>query len=126
VSQAIRVAVANKPRLMRELIMATMADQPDIEIVAEIQDESDIPGVVEKTAPEFVIIALDSPLQRPSMCDALLRQFPGIKILALAPEGRWSVFYWASFDIHSLDLETSEAGILSALRANSREFGGNA
>lgn len=106
--------------------MATMADQPDIEIVAEIQDESDIPSVVEKTAPEFLIIALDSSLRRPSMCDALLRQFPGIKILALAPEGHWSVFYWASFDIHALDLETSEDGILSALRANSRELRGNA
>ena len=95
--------------------MATMSDQPDIEIVAEIQEESDIPSVVERTVPEFLIIALDSPLERPSICDALLKQYPNMKILALAPEGNWSVFYWASFNIHALDLETSEAGILRAL-----------
>ena len=125
-SQNIRVAVANKPRLMRELIMATMSDQPDIEIVAEVQEECDIPSVVEKTMPEFLIIALDSPTVRPSICDALLRQYPNMKILALAPDGNWSVFYWASLNIHAVDLETSEAGILRALRANSKEFTGNA
>jgi DNA-binding NarL/FixJ family response regulator len=121
-SQNIRVAVANKPRLMRELIMATMSDQPDIEVVAEVQEESDIPSVIEKTTPEFLIIALDSPSERPSICDALLRQYPNMKILALAPEGNWSVFYWASLDIHAVDLETSEAGILKALRTNTKVF----
>ena len=100
---------------MRELIIATMSDQPDIEVVAEVQQESDIPSVVEKTTPEFLIIALDSPSERPSICDDLLRQYPNMKILALAPDGNWSVFYWASLDIHAIDLETSEAGILRAL-----------
>jgi chemotaxis response regulator CheB len=118
VNQNIRVAVANQPRLMRELIVATMSDQPDIEVVAEVQEESDIPSVVEKTTPEFLIIALDSQSARPSMCDALLRRYPNMKILALAPDGNWSVFYWASLDIHAVDLETSEASILKALRTN--------
>ena len=36
----IRVLVANRPRLMRETILATFADQPDIEIVGEVADES--------------------------------------------------------------------------------------
>jgi DNA-binding NarL/FixJ family response regulator len=108
---------------MRELIMATMADQPDIEIVAEIQEESEIPSVVERTTPEFLIIALDSPQCRPSICDPLLRQYPDMKILALAPEGKGSsVFYWASFNIHALELETSETGILGALRMNTKVF----
>ena len=113
---SIRVAVANRPRLMRELMLSTMADQPDIEVVAEIQDESEIFRVVKETMPEFLIIALDSPDQRPTLCEALLRGFPSMKILALAPEGNWSVFYWASLDIHSISMEASERGILSMLR----------
>jgi DNA-binding NarL/FixJ family response regulator len=123
VSPSIRVAVANRPRLMRELMVSTMADQPDIEVVAEIQDESEIFRVVEQTVPEFLIIALDSPSQRPSLCDALLRQFPKMKILALASDGDWSIFYWASFDIHASSLENSENGILQALRSNAQQFG---
>ena len=37
----IRVLVANRPRLMRELVLATIADQPDIEVVGETQNESE-------------------------------------------------------------------------------------
>ena len=87
-SRLIRVAVANRPRLMRELILATITDQPDIEVVAEIRDESDIPRIVEETAPEFLIIALDSPDCQPTLCDSLLRSHPELKIVALSEIGR--------------------------------------
>ena len=48
-TQPIRVVVANRPRLMRELVLETIIDQPDIEIVAEIQNEDEIaqPGVLD-------------------------------------------------------------------------------
>jgi DNA-binding NarL/FixJ family response regulator len=124
VNQAIRVAVANQPRLMRELLLATITDQPDIEIVAEIQNEADIPRLVEETAPEFLIIALDSPNERPSLCDSLLRQHPKLKIVALDTDGNCSVFYSASFDIHATELEASESGILNMLRSQSQVAGG--
>ncbi|MGA7753318.1 MAG: hypothetical protein WCB05_10815 [Candidatus Sulfotelmatobacter sp.] len=32
----VRVLVANRPRLMREMVMTTISDQPDIEIVGEV------------------------------------------------------------------------------------------
>lgn len=114
----IRVAVANQPRLMRELIISTMTDQPDIEVVAEIENEAEIVGVVQRMAPEFLIIALDAKDPRAPLCDSLLHQFPNMKIVALAPEGNWSVFYWASLDMHAMDLEPSEMGILNALRGH--------
>ena len=37
--RAIRILVANRPKLMRELILATLADEPGIEIVGEVADE---------------------------------------------------------------------------------------
>src|SRR5437764_7280868 len=40
--KSIRVLVANRPRLMRETILSTFADQPDIEIVGEVAEESEI------------------------------------------------------------------------------------
>ena len=39
--RTIRVLVANRPRLMRELIVATFADQPDIEIVGEVENDEE-------------------------------------------------------------------------------------
>jgi len=51
--KAIRVLVANRPRLMRETILTTFADQPDIEIVGEVDDDSEIVESVKKNTAEF-------------------------------------------------------------------------
>jgi chemotaxis response regulator CheB len=81
--QHIRVVVANRPRLMRELVVETISEQPDIEILAEIQDEDKIVDAVEEKHPDVLIIALNETNERPPLCDILLRRYPGMKILAL-------------------------------------------
>jgi chemotaxis response regulator CheB len=123
-TQHIRVVVANRPRLMRELVVETISEQPDIEILAEIQDEDKIVDAVEEKHPDFLIIALNESDQRPPLCDILLRRYPEMKILALAPERNSSIFYWGSFDIHESSVEASEAGILSALRRKGQQIVG--
>lgn len=112
----IRVVVANRPRLIREMILEAILGQPDMEVVAEIEDEREIVRVVEATCPDFLIIALDSSGEHASICQTLLPRFPKMKILALAPERNISIFFWGSFDIHSRSVEASEDGILNALR----------
>jgi chemotaxis response regulator CheB len=114
--KVIRVLVANRPRLMRELILTTFADQPDIEIVGEVGEESEISESVKRTLPNFVVIALDHPGRRPAICDELLREYPEVRVIAVAPEKNFVVSYWASLNIHSNDIEASEEGILSAMR----------
>ena len=115
--KAIRVLVANRPRLMRELILTTFADQPDIEIVGEVGEESEISESVKRTLPNFVVIALDQPGKRPAICDELLREHPEVRVIAVAPEKNSIVYYWASLNIHSNDIEASEEGILNAMRS---------
>jgi chemotaxis response regulator CheB len=112
----IRVLVANRPRLMRETILATFADQPDIEIVGEVADESEIFESVKKTLPDFVVVALDRPGERPRICDVLLHEHPEVRVIAVAPAKNYVVYYWASLDIHSSNIEASEEGVLGALR----------
>jgi DNA-binding NarL/FixJ family response regulator len=124
-TQPIRVVVANQPRLMRELVLETINEQPDIEIVAEIQNEMEIARAVEGTHPDFLIIALDDTDQLPDQCQSLLRRHPEMKILGLAPERNVSVFFWASLDIHKAPVEASQAGILKSLRSRSRSAGGH-
>src|SRR5882762_6865606 len=116
--KAIRVLVANRPRLMRETILTTFADQPDIEIVGEVDDDSEIVESVKKTLPNFVVIALDQPGRRPRICDDLLREHPEVRIIAVAPEKNYIVYYWASFEIFSNNIEASEEGMLGAMRRN--------
>jgi AmiR/NasT family two-component response regulator len=114
--KAIRVLVANRPRLLRELILATFADQADIEIVGEVASDAAIAERVRETRPDFVVIAQDNPGSRPEICDAVLREHPEVRIIAVAPERNYSVYYWASLDIHANDIEASEEGILSVVR----------
>jgi chemotaxis response regulator CheB len=115
-SHSIRVVVANQPRLMRELVLETITEHPDIEIVAEIHNEGEIVAVVDGTHPDFLIIALDESNRRPALCDMLLHRHPEMKILALAHERNLCTYFWTSFEIHSTPVEASESGILRALR----------
>jgi DNA-binding NarL/FixJ family response regulator len=123
-NKLIRVLVANRPRLMRELILETLADQPGIEIVGEVTDDLEIPDRVHQTLPDFLVIALDEPGRRPDICETILRAHPEVRILAVASGQNRTICYWASFDIHSDDIEPSEAGILNAVRNIAAGVGG--
>lgn len=112
----VRVLVANRPRLMKDLVLATVADQPDIEVVGVTDNEAEITELVERTRPDYLIIALDESEVRPGLSGFLLGRYPQMKILAVAPERNCSLFYWAFVDIRSHPVETSEQGILSLLR----------
>jgi AmiR/NasT family two-component response regulator len=121
--KAVRVLVANRPKLMRDLILATFADQPDIEVVGEVADDKEIAKRVNETLPDFLFIALDDPGRRPRICDTIFLQHPTVRIIAIAPGENCSVCYWASLDIHSNHMEASEGSILGAIR-ESRHLAG--
>jgi len=115
-NKAIRVLLANRPKLMRETLLAMLSEQPWIEVVGEVTDDTQIPGRVQEILPDLLVIAADEPGHRPDLCDSLLRQHPGLRIIAVAPYHDYSVCYWASLDIRSDDIEASEQGFLSAVR----------
>ena len=119
----VRVLVANRPRLMRELVMATISDQPDIEVVGEVADGSDLTETVEQVQPDVLILAMDEPEKRLGQCGFLLGRYPQMRILALAPEQNLGIFYWAIVDIRTKPLESSEAGILNAVRERAAMVG---
>jgi chemotaxis response regulator CheB len=112
----IRVLVANRPKLMREVIIETLDDQPDIAIVGEVTEEADILSRIEETRPDVLFIALNDELERPAVCDAILRSHPEISIFAVAEHTNQTMRYWASFDIHASVMEASGEAILNAMR----------
>jgi DNA-binding NarL/FixJ family response regulator len=126
--KVIRILVANRPRVMRELLLATLADRPDIEIVGEVSNEAEIPASVRRTAPDLLVISLDDLGRRPAICDTVLRAHPDLRIIAVATEHNRSVCYWASLqlNIHSSDIEPSQEGIISVMRNIAQGVGGAA
>jgi len=114
----IRVLVANRPRLIRELVTATISDQPDIEVVGEVQHESELEGLVESKRPDVLIVALEKTKELSRGCRAILRGHPEIRVVAIAPDRRRSMSFWTSLHIESRPIDTSEAGVLGAIRAD--------
>jgi len=121
-AKVIQVLVADRPRLLRELVLTALSDQPDI-MVDEAADEADIVAKIKQTTPDFLVIAQERLSERPRICDIVLRQHPGIRIIVVAPHHNYSVFYWASLNIHSRDLEASEEGLLDVLRSENKPVG---
>ena len=111
-----RVLVANQPRLMRESLVGVLAEEPWVEIVGEVAYEKEIPEAVQRTTPDLLVVTAESPGERPALCDELLRQHPGLRIIAVAPHENYTVCYWASLDIHSDHIESSEQGFLRAVK----------
>lgn len=112
----IRVLVANRPKLMRDVIIATLEGQPDIQIVGEVAEEAEILRRVDETSPDFLFIALNDPQERPAVCDAILRSHPEIGIFAIAEHTNQTMRYWASFNIHASAVEASGEAIVGIMR----------
>jgi hypothetical protein len=73
-----RVLVANSPRLMPELVVETISDQSDIEVVGDISEESGIESAVAKTQPDFLIVALNRGDRLSDSCQAVLQHHPKV------------------------------------------------
>ena len=115
-TKTFRILMANQPKLMRELLVEMLEEESWIEIVGEVARESDIRELVLKTAPDLLVVTADKPGKRPIICDELLKEFPAMRIIAVAAHENYTVCYWASLDIHADDIETSEHGFLGAVK----------
>jgi len=115
----IRVLIANRPRLFRELVRSTLSGRAGILVVGEAGDEQDVPSMVAETKPDFLVIALDELHKRPPLCDVLLREYPALRIIAVAPNTNIGIYCWASLKIHSTKMETGEEALLEVIRRKS-------
>ena len=112
---ATRVLVANRPKLMRQVTLSALTDQPGVEIVGEVSDECEIPPKVQATFPDLLVIALEENELRPPICDQALREHPEVRIIAVESRKNRTLYFWASFDIHCTDIEASLAGIMNVV-----------
>lgn len=110
----IRVLLANRPRMMREVVRKTIEHQEDMKVVGEVLDPLGLLMAVRKTGADVVILALKGS-EEPGLCSHLLAEYPNLTILGLAPQGE-SAFI-DQLRPHRQEIsDPSEANILSALR----------
>jgi two-component system response regulator DegU len=112
----VRVLLANQPRFMRELVFAIIGDEPDIEVVGQAHEDSEVAEAVDRWRPDYLIMTLLKPEPQSVLCGFLLAKYPGMKILAVSVDGNKSVAYWSVSDIRSGFVEPSKQGLLRVLR----------
>jgi hypothetical protein len=87
-----RILLLGMPRILRDLIRSIVDRQPDMRVVAEIEDDGVELRRIERPRADFVIVGLrDSDL--PTVCDRLLRIRPATKIVGVSREGRRAILY---------------------------------
>lgn len=105
-------------------MLATITDQPDITIVGEVSNASELAAAIEESQRDALILELDEIEKGIAQCGFLLGRYPQMRILALAPEENRRTIYWATVDLRTKPREKSESGILSALREHPIASGG--
>jgi len=115
-SRKIPVLVANRSRLMRELLRSLLTEHTDIEIVDAVEPEANLAEHLSRSHARFLIVDFQDGAR---FCNALIPKFQDLKILAIPAKKTFSRIYWADRGIHSQRVVTSIEGVLCALRESS-------
>ena len=104
--------------MMREAVRTALCRHDDLEIVGELEDEQEILSAIDRTKAHCLVVAQEEFGKRPAICDIVFEKYPHMKILAVAEGSDDSAFYWMFMEIRLSRIETSEEGVIKALRGN--------
>jgi len=83
----IRVLLANRPRMMREVVREMIEALPDMEVVGEVVNPVDLLVAVRETGADALILGLEDS-EEPGVTSHLLAEYPDLTILGLAANGK--------------------------------------
>lgn len=110
----IRVLLANRPQMMRELVREMINRQTDMEVVGEVLNAVDILVAVRETEAETVIMGLKDS-QEEGLCSHLLTEYPNLTLVGLTSHGE-NAFIEQLCPRRIEIVDPSESSILDALR----------
>ena len=113
-----RIVVANKQRLLRQMLRRVIEKTPDFQVVGEISGLTRLPEYVDQVDAQWVIVSLESDGNMPEEIETLLAQYPTVRVLAVASDGSHVKVKWV--ETHEEDLDNLSLGALvAALRKQS-------
>lgn len=83
--ETITIVLANRPRILRELLHHALSTTEVAFQVVEVSDDGQLPAMLDRVAPQWTIIgALPNEETLPT---TLATAYPGMGIMAVAPDG---------------------------------------
>ena len=78
------------------MLYDTIREEPDIEVVGDVSDDSAIVPAMERTNPDCVIVPLDEPGAAMPICTEILEKRPHMRIIAIGESTDVVEIYWMS------------------------------
>jgi DNA-binding NarL/FixJ family response regulator len=111
----IKVLLAIRPRMLADVVRYLVERQPDMVVISELSDLTELLLAIRTTEAEVVIITPADSDREPGISTDLLLAYPQLKIMALSAKGDTAVLYQSSSPQKHMD-DVGEAAILSAIR----------
>jgi len=109
-----RVILANRPRLVRELLANAIRKRAGLRLVAEVTDLTRLPSAVELTEADWIVISLPPGGEIPAVVISLLADHPSVSVLAVDAKSNRAKVRCPSGRERALE-GLSLAGILSVM-----------
>lgn len=110
----IRILLAIRPRIMREVIWQRIEQQEDMEVVGEVLDTNDLLVAVRETRADAVVVTIRGP-EELALFNPLLAEYPNLIVLSLESSGK-TAFVGKFCSPWQEIVDPSEADIEGALR----------
>lgn len=82
-----RIVLANDSHFLRDAFRRVLEKKSNLQIICEVKDLEDLPSVVQKTDPDWLIISLPGNGKISEPVERLLIEYPTIHILAVSMDG---------------------------------------
>jgi hypothetical protein len=90
--ERIGILLACMPRILGEILAEHIEGQADMQILGELVNADELTSAMNRLAPDLVVIGAEAE-DPPATCAALLRQAPGVKVIAIERDGRRATLY---------------------------------
>ena len=97
-----RIVLASGSRLMRDMLKRILIKSDHLEVVREVIDQKELPSVIERTQPEWVILSLSFDNGVPAWVDGFIASHPSVRFMALAADGSKIKLKW--LEVHEQEL----------------------
>ena len=116
-----RIILANRPRLLREMLRRVIDRNPDLEIVGEIHDLTKSSNLIQQTDADWIIVSFSPSEGVPADAKALLHSHPSVSVLAVSRDGSRVRMRWVKAQEKVLDGLTL-ADLIELLHKRSSEL----
>ena len=82
-----RIILANDSQFFRDAFRRVLEKRPDLEIICEVKDFSELSSVIQKNNPDWVIISMPDDGKISKSIDKLLIEYPTLLLMAVALDG---------------------------------------